>query len=68
MMDSGFEVLDRIYLYISGNSMLEAVVMENKELIQKETLALEVIVREEMKAEEYNINGEKLLISVEVAK
>ena len=56
--ESGFEVLDRIYLYISGNKMLEDIVLENKELI----------IREDMKKEEYNINGEKLFISVEVAK
>ncbi|MCI8393778.1 MAG: class I tRNA ligase family protein, partial [Clostridia bacterium] len=66
--ESGFEVLDRIYLYISGNKMLEDIVLENKELIKKETLALDLIIREDMKKEEYNINGEKLFISVEVAK
>ena len=65
--ESGFEVLDRIYLYISGNKMLEDIVLENKELIKKETLALDLIIREDMKKEEYNINGEKLFISVEVA-
>ena len=66
--DSGFEVLDRIYLYISGNKMLEDIVMENKELIKKETLTIDLIIREDMKKDEYNINGEKLWISVEVAK
>ena len=67
--DSGFEVLDRIYLYVSGNDMLEKVIKDNEETIKKETLALDVIVRENMEhAEEYNINGEKLNIAVEIAK
>ena len=67
--DSGFEVLDRIYLYVSGNEMLEKVIKDNEETIKKETLSLDIIVRENMEhAEEYNINGEKLFIAVEVAK
>ncbi len=67
--ESGFEVLDRIYLYISGNKMLEKIVLDNKELIKKETLCIDLIIRENMKNEtECNINGEKLNISVEVAK
>jgi len=48
--EKGFEVLDRIYLYISGNEMLEKVVEDNKELIKKETLSLEIIIREKIKA------------------
>ena len=47
--ESGFEVLDRIYLYVSGNSMLEKIIKENEGI-------------------EYNINGEKLNIHIEVAK
>ena len=67
--DSGFEVLDRIYLYVSGNEILEKVIKDNEETIKKETLSLDVIIRENMeRAEEYNINGEKLNIAVEVAK
>ena len=67
--DSGFEVLDRIYLYVSGNEMLEKVIKDNEEIIKKETLSLDVIIRENMEhREEYNINGEKLFIAVEVAK
>ena len=49
--------------------MLEKIVKENEELIKKETLALDIIIRENMEhGEEYNINGEKLIIAVEVAK
>ncbi len=67
--DKGFEVLDRIYLYISGNKVLEDIVLKNKEFIKKETLCLDIIVRDSMPNDtEFNINGEKLNIDVEVAK
>ena len=67
--ESGFEVLDRIYLYISGNKMLEEIVLENKEFIKKETLTLDLIIKEITNSNaEFNINGEKLNIEVEVAK
>lgn len=67
--ESGFEVLDRIYLYVSGNEMLEEIIKENEEIIKKETLTLDLIIRESDKAStEYNINGEKINIGVEVAK
>ena len=67
--ERGFEVLDRIYLYISGNKMLEEIVKENEEVIKKETLTLDLIIRENQEhCTECNINGEKLNIGVEVAK
>ena len=67
--ERGFEVLDRIYLYVSGNKMLEDVIEKNKDVIKKETLTIDLIVRENMEhCTECNINGEKLDIGVEVAK
>ena len=65
--DKGFEVLDNIKLYVSGNEMLEKVIKENEELIKHDTLAVNVIYEEE-RAEytETNINGESLKIDVEV--
>ena len=67
--DSGFEVLDRIYLYVSGNKILENIIKENEDIIKKETLSLDIIVRENMEqGAEFNINGEKIVIAVEVAK
>ena len=65
--DKGFEVLDNIKLYISGNETLEKVIKENEELIKHDTLAVKVIYNEERtKYTETNINGEKLNIDVEV--
>ena len=64
--DKGFEVLDNINLYISGNEMLENVVKQNADLIKHDTLALEIIYNEERKEyTETNINSEKLNIDVE---
>ena len=67
--DSGFEVLDNIILYISGNEMLEKVIKENEELIKHDTLAQKIVYNEKRSAyTDININGEKLNIDVEVVK
>ena len=67
--DRGFEVLDRINLYISGNDMLEKVVKKFEETIKHDTLATKIIYNVERKDYvETPINGEKLNIDVEVIK
>ena len=67
--DKGFEVLDNINLYVSGNEILEKVIKENEELIKHDTLAKEVIYNENRNTyTESNINGEILNIDVEVVK
>ena len=67
--DKGFEVLDKINLYVSGNEMLEEVIKQNEELIKHDTLALKIVYNEERKDyAETNINEEKLNIDVEVVK
>ena len=67
--DRGFEVLDRINLYVSGNDILEKVIKENSELIKHDTLAIEIIYNENRRDYiETNINGEVLNIDVEIAK
>ena len=64
--ESGFEVLDRINLYVAGNEMLEAVIKKYREQIQKDTLADNIIYNDEGKEyTETSINGEKLNIAVE---
>lgn len=67
--DRGFEVLDNINLYVSGNEVLEKVIKENEELIKHDTLTVKVVYNTE-RAEytETNINGENLKIDVEVIK
>ena len=41
--DKGFEVLDKINLYVSGNKILENVIKQNEDIIKHDTLALDII-------------------------
>ena len=67
--DKGFEVLDKINLYVSENSMLENIVKKFEREIQKETLTEKIYYNEKRDTyTEVNINGEKLKIDVEVIK
>ena len=67
--DKGFEVLDKINLYVSGNEMLENVIKQNAELIKHDTLAVEIVYdADRADYTETNINGENLNIDVEVVK
>ena len=66
--ESGFQVADRINLYVAGNEMLEAVIKKFQEIIMKETLTVDIIFNSEKANKEYNINGEKLNMAVEVVK
>ena len=67
--DRGFEVLDRINLYVSGNSVVEEIVKKFEDTIKHDTLADSVVYNEERKtAEEVSINGEKVMFDVEVVK
>ena len=64
--DSGFEVLDRINLYVAQNEKIENVIKKFEEQIKKDTLADNIIYNENDK--EYldtNINGEIIKIFVE---
>ena len=64
--DSGFEVLDRINLYVAGNEMLEGVIKKFAGQIQKDTLANNIFYNEKRaNYTETSINGEKLQIEVE---
>ena len=64
--DKGFEVLDNIILYVSGNQILEEVIKQNAELIKHDTLALDIVYGTERKEyTETNINGEMINIDVE---
>ena len=64
--DSGFEVLDRINLYIAENEMLEQVIQKFEVQIKNDTLANNIIYNQERANYiETSINGEKLQIEVE---
>ncbi len=65
--DSGFEVMDNINLYVSGNEMLENVVKKFEDTIKHDTLAKNVLYNELNKEyQDVSINGETLKIFVEV--
>ncbi len=67
--DRNFEVMDKINLYISGNENVEKIAKKFEEIIKHDTLTENVIYNEKTAgAEEVSINGEKVLIDVEVTK
>ncbi|MDT8717244.1 isoleucine--tRNA ligase [Clostridium sp. 19966] len=66
--ESGFEVADKIKLYVAGNEGLEAVVRKFEQTIKKDTLAVEILFNAEANYSEFNINGDKLNMAVEVVK
>ena len=65
--DKGFEVLDKINLYVAENAMLEAIVEKFENEIMKETLTEKVVYNEKRDTyTEVTINGEKMMLDVEV--
>ena len=64
--DSGFEVLDRINLYVTGNEKVENIMRKFEDIIKHDTLANNIIYGAERKGYvDTNINGENLKIEVE---
>lgn len=66
--DKGFEVADKINLYVAGNEMLEGVIKKYADAIKKDTLTQEIIFNGDYDYTETVINGEKLNMTVEVIK
>ena len=67
--DKGFEVLDKITLYVSENKMLENIIQKYEEDIKRETLTMNLKYNE--KRDSYmdvTINGEHLKLDAEVIK
>ncbi len=64
--DSGFEVMDRIKVGIKNNDKIADIVLANKDAISTKVLAQEIVKDAEYQnSKEWNINGEKTIISVE---
>ena len=64
--DSGFEVMDNIRLAFTGNDTIAKIALRNAAEIKGDTLATELLTDETLaNAKEWNINGEKVTISVE---
>ena len=67
--EKGFEVADKITLYVADNDMLLDVVKKFEDTIKKETLTVEVVYGDAGRSyTETTINGEKLNMDVEVVK
>jgi len=66
--ESGFEVADKINLYVAENEMLENIVKKFADHIMRETLAVDIAYNAPKEYTECNINGEKLNMAVEVVK
>lgn len=66
--ESGFQVADKINLYVEGNEMLENIVKKFSDFIMKETLAVNIVYNDKKEYIECSINGEKFNIAVEVSK
>ena len=64
--DKGFEVLDNIHIYVTGNPTVEAIVKKFEESIKHDTLAVDVVYGEDRDGySDVNINGEAVKLDVE---
>jgi len=61
--DGGFEVQDNIKVSCSGSAKIDEIIANNKEEISAQTLAVS-IDNAENDGKDWNINGEKVKISI----
>ena len=66
--ESGFEVADKIKLYVANNDMLESIIKKFEDVIKRETLSEAIIYDENREYTVNKINGEELSMAVEVIK
>lgn len=62
--NSGFEIMDRIAIYYSGDDKFKEALEKNSEYIKNETLANEIIEKEDLE-EIYDLNGHDVKLDVE---
>ena len=62
--DSGFEVMDNIHIYVTGNEKIKGIIERNAEEIKTDVLALSVNDCPCENSKEWNINGEKVSLGV----
>ena len=64
--DTGFEVMDRINVYVSGNDKIAALMEKNAEQVKAVVLADNIIAGEAKGfTKDWNINGEDVTLGVE---
>lgn len=64
--DSGFEVMDHIKVYVSGNDKIADIFSSNADYIKSQVLAEDVVIGSDCEnSKELNINGENVKLGVE---
>ena len=64
--DSGFEVMDRIKVVVTGSNVVSEVVLKNKDAIATKVLAVDIADNGTLSnMKEWNVNGENVTIGVE---
>ena len=64
--EAGFEVMDRIKVFASGNDKIAEVLTANADVIEKEVLADDIVTgSNDGYTKEWNINGENVTLSVQ---
>ena len=64
--DAGFEVMDTIKIYVSGNEKIESIFASNADEIKHDVLATDIIASAGGSyAKDWDINGEKVTLGVE---
>ena len=64
--DADFEVMDHIKVSICENDKVAAIVSKNEEMIAGKVLADSIVTGEALAvSKEWNVNGEKVVISIE---
>ncbi|MGN1180035.1 MAG: DUF5915 domain-containing protein, partial [Suilimivivens sp.] len=64
--DADFEVMDHIKVAINGNEKIAEIVKNNKKAISEKVLAEDIVTDTDFAiSKEWNVNGEKVTISVE---
>lgn len=64
--NAGFEVLDRIKIYVSGNDKILATLEANRDAVFRDVLAVDVVPSEGGSyVREWDVNGEKVVLGVE---
>ncbi|MBU3174312.1 isoleucine--tRNA ligase [Clostridium estertheticum] len=62
--ESGFEVADKITIYVSGNEMLQNVIAKFEDQIKKDTLSVEILYNKDREYKTVKINGEDLQLDL----
>ncbi len=64
--EAGFEVMDMITIYVSGNEHLEDIILRRKAEMLNDVMATDVVIGDmDGSSKEWDINGEKVVLGVQ---